>query len=452
MSTNPTKTAPTHGGQETTEWVWALIDHAPRHFMVVDHAGVYVSDPAGFWVSLKSPEGEGVLHSLVRDVAGTEQSTGRVSDVRGRLSRLLVEADGYEVQQRAAGELNRHPLVRTQTGAVIDLRHDKNLSPVQVRGRLVTKEAVPTIDYRPWLLDEPPPDITAAVEHYGGGTLLYRMAYLLLGPHKAIDMIRMPVSNAGKTTLAEWVKNALPGGVEILDARAHLRESEFPELHHQLTTRMIVFLDEADKIESPPPAARVNRLTDETVWVNRKFQPKQQLPRTANAVMLGADWPAIVTGQGADTRFRWAYDAPQTKDMSQRMRDALMTNDAAAWLGTLLVHLAGECYRGGFDGSNADTEAAARDLNNAVMDPLYRVMLDILMPGGPDAQALTTEIKAMVHAHPLAPELGDIDRLACSPRWKRAITNAVPGVRLGRNNRARLWSGLKVVPPTEPEQ
>ena len=262
--------------------------------------------------------------------------------------------------------MNRRPLIQSQTGNIYDISQGRVLERAEVLDSLTTSNTLPQITYNYSLIENPPPGVVDAVEHYGID-LMSRLAWLLLGPKKVIDVVSLTTSNAGKSTLAEWVRRAFPGGVAVLDAYNELKAQEFGQLRAAMAENMVVFLDEADKIDTAPPISRINELTADSITVNRKNQQTRQAPRKANAVLLGAGWPDdILTGQGADTRFGWAWN-PDTPAMPEGLRDKLMTDDAATWLATWMIETASHLTG---DASTFATRHWASELRTETLDPL----------------------------------------------------------------------------------
>ena len=442
--------AATSKGPETTEeagvdWVEIFLTHAADKLLVVDGVKLYISLPNGLWTPLwastgTSKLGLGAVQDTLRKIFGAEQNMRNVRECIDRLSIVLAWRD-KRVRSCSRMEMNKHPLIETPHGVLFDLRSGETLEPETVRDCLALAGSLPVVAYNPDLLMEPPPGVEEALKHYGVG-LMRRITWQLLGPHKTIDVVRMPVSNSGKTTLAAWVQNALGGGGILLDAYAQLKEREFSELRRNMATKQVVFLDEADKVDTPPSIARVNELSNETIQVNIKFQQEEQLPRTANVILIGADWPAISVGQGADTRFQWAWDAPKTGEMDPGLRAMLMTPEAASWLGTWLVDTAAEMYRARDDGSDEKTRAAAREMVDVAKDPVMAIMADII--GQADNHFLANgDLKAAFKAHELAKELPDVEKLtSAGNRWRTAVTQVVKGAKPHHDGKQRGWMGI----------
>ena len=102
--------------------------------------------------------------------------------------------------------------------------------------------------------------------------LLRRLAYQLLGPHKTVDSIIMPTSDAGKSTLGDWLLASLPGLVALGDATVLLSNQgvKFTAVGDRLARFRLVVLDEADKLAKPLSSGALNTLTSNSVTIEHK--------------------------------------------------------------------------------------------------------------------------------------------------------------------------------------
>ena len=423
------------------QWRWLLLQRIPERLMVVDNADVYVSNRHGLWMST---EDNVAMQDIVMEMHGSAQSVREAVECAHQLETLRFNRP-REIRTCQREDLNKIPLVQAPTNAVFDLRSGEVLEPTQVRDCLSVHGSLPVVEYYPDLLNEPPPGVLEAMQHYGEG-LFRRLAWQMLGPHKSIDVVRMPISNSGKSTLALWVSRALRGGVAVLDSYSQLRDNaEFSELRHQLTIRMLVFLDEADKVDIPPAISRVNEMTSDSLRVNIKHKQEIQLPRKGNAILLGADWPNITLGQGADNRFRWAHSS-EVGEMRPGLRDLLMGPEAACWLATWLIEQAAWMWARNDDGTtDASRAAAARNLDST-LDPLMLIMADLLIPQ-PGNFLPNRDIQIRVVAHPMAAEVGDVKSITKGSRWRSAVLHAVLGATADRTGQLRGYRGVGLRDP-----
>lgn len=434
-------------------WVKLLASQCSDRMLIVDGHHLYLSTIQGTWASVKTPVGEGVLWSLMQMIA---RGQGYTTEVSGRLAKdTTTRLNGIlsnpptDAKRAASADLNRHPLFEFKgNNAIGDFRTGGVLDTQTVQECLMEYGSLPRIAYDPSILDNPPLECEIAHKHYGDN-LFSRIAYLLTGVYKTIDVIRMPVSDSGKSTLAAWVTNAIAGGVETLDAYAQLKEREFSPLLNSLASRRLVFLDEADKITDAPPVSRINELTSDTVRVHNKFRDEMQRPRIGNAVLMGADWPAIQTAQGNSTRFQWAWDDKgRTPPMDPTIRNLILTPEAASWLGTLLVDKAAQIYQSGQDASTPETRDAASRFVEMSENVLHAIMRDVLSPGrSADDFVPSADIVAVVSQHPMADELDEkVEKVSKTQKWGASIRRVSPGAS-PKTHRVdgkvtRGWSGL----------
>ena len=316
-----------------------------------------------------------------------------------------------------------------------------------VRETLTLNAAVPVAEYDPALLENPPDGVLDALRHYGE-PLLSRLSWALLGPKKTIDVVNLPVSNAGKSTLAEWVQRAFPNGVEVLDAVKELKNgNDFSPLRVTLSERLITFVDEADKIETPPPVAIVNELTQGVLMVNIKGLQAKSRPRRGNVVMLGAGWPNLVSGQGSDTRFQWAW-AQGTPAMCQELRDLLFEPNAVAWLSTWMCQRASQLFSQGDDGSTAMTRAWAAEFLAESADPLPMIMKSILTPA-PQGFVSNVELLAAAEQHPEWDRVGAGENVTMTGAWRKAV-QSLEGKVHRKSDRGRGWKDVSLAEAPPP--
>ena len=425
----------------------AIIQHRPDAVLVVDRADVWIQRRTGTWLELGrgySPVVTGALQHLIRDVRNQAGNGAPVSYRSARESAaelsIAIDGDYYGVRHVTTADLDAHPILPLRNGGGVDLR-TASVIDAESLPLFLLRDMRTGMDYRPELLGDPPRVCVDAVAHYGE-LLFRRLAWLLLAPHKAIDTVRLPVSNAGKTTLCQWLQAALPGVVATVDA-VHAFSANglrFPVMARALASYRLVLADEADKIDKPPPVAAVNGLTAPDVTVELKGEDSTTKPRRGNAVFVGADWPVLVQGQGTDTRMNWAYDRADIPQMPYGMRDALLGNpDCTAWLAAYLVDLAASLHR--MDGAaessthNEDTRQAAADLGAVTADPLVSALEGLLEPD-PVGFVAYEDLRAK-----LPPEIGAVNNRA----WLPAIQRIAPNARTDRpRSHGRRWGASGV--------
>ena len=407
-----------------------------ENFLLVDGV-LHVASQHGFWAPLSHE----ALAAYLRFALGSWQERKTVTDAGAQLSGLAHYRPEW-LKSVSHGSMNSEPLIQNSHGSVFSLKTGKTLDRKTIRETLTLNSAVPSAEYDPALLENPPDGVNEALRHYGE-PLLTRLAWQLLGPHKTIDVINLPVSNAGKSTLAEWVQQAFPNGVEILDAVRELKNgNDFSPLRVALAERLITFVDEADKIETPPPVAVVNELTQGVIQINLKGIQSRSRPRRGNIIMLGADWPNLVSGQGSDTRFQWAW-AQDTSAMSQELRDLLFEPDAVRWLSTWMCQWACELYSRGDDGSSDETRAWAAEFLAESADPLPLIMQCIMRP---DLQGFVsnTELLAAVEQHSEWDRVAKSKNPTMTKAWRKAV-QSVGGKSHRKSDRGgRGWKGVSL--------
>ena len=409
-------------------------------FLLVD-GELHLANRLGLW-SAQSPE---VVGGYLRFRLGASQDRKTVLDAGAQLSTLSQVRPEW-LQSVSHSAMNHVPLIlQSSTNVVFSLATDDVLNREAVRHTLTLNNSVPVAEYNPELLANPPQGVQEALCHYGVG-LLARVAWLMLGPKKVIDVVNLPLSNSGKSTLAEWMHRAFPSGVEILDAVKELKNgNDFSPLRVALSERMLTFVDESDKIETPPSVAVVIELTANVISVNLKGVQSRSKARRGNVEMLGAGCPNLISGQRSDTRFQWAW-ARETPSLRQELRDLLFEPDAIAWLSTWMCEQASCMYRTGNDGTTDETRAWAAEFLAESADPLPLIMADLLKPD-PSGFVSNTELLAAAEGHPER----DRVELGRNPTMTRAWGDAMKSVggRRGRRDRksdrgGRGWKGVSL--------
>ena len=237
----------------------------------------------------------------------------------------------------------------------------------------------------------------AVIDHYGVD-LLRRPAYLLLGPGKTIDVVRIPASNAGKSTWAAWLDRCLGKWCQVISAADVLLDKKFNLLNEALTRSRLIILDEADKLDSKPRQGRINALTDASIYVERKGIDAEMRNRTANVLLMGADWPAIELGQGGSNRVQWAVNLPGMREMPRGMRDWMLSEEGVAWYGGFLAREAREMWRTGDTGDTIATLAAANEFVGQAQSELYQVLVDVIEAGRDGDFISNADLRAAIKA------------------------------------------------------
>ena len=420
-----------------------ILRYMPHAIMVVDKTHLYVNRPdSGLWNPLNRARAESVEGTMRWCIAHCRREAGLDNASRSISTRAIAECvsgltiaivDGHipGLKRVRQDELDREPILPLKGGGGVDLRDGTCIAPGPAFANLLLTDddqRSAGVDYQPDIMSRVIPQASKMVEHYGFG-LFRRLAKHLLGPDKSIDTVRIARSNAGKTTLADALEAALPGIAIVAEGPGSftLQGLKFSGPSTLLATYRLVIFDEADKIEKPPHPSAVNILTGRRVRIEEKgLQPYYAL-RRANAVMLGADWPALITAQGSDTRFNWAYN-PDLPTLPIGLRDWMLSAEGSAWLATFLITLATEISMNNGREIEDDTlyRQAADEMLEANADPVVRALKEAFQPGEEADFVCNAAIKnALSDAD--VPDITANNRLfrrACQDAWP----NADPGV------------------------
>ena len=319
--------------------------------------------------------GCGVVQRITTEMNGGEKPLDR--DVKETIFALreYQEVVPSSVQVIEASSLNQQPIVRMPYGLCL-WGEFKALRPDEVFATRTTCDMaiqVTTSESQSrW--------VQAVIDHYGVG-LLRRPAYLLMGPGKTVDVVRIPASNAGKSTWGELLARSLGKWCQVISAADVLLDKRFNLLNESLTRSRLIILDEADKLDSKPRQGRINALTDASIYVERKGIDAEMRNRTANVLLMGADWPAIELGQGGANRVQWAMNAPDMGEMPRGMRDWMLSDEGVAWYSGFLVREAAEMWRTGDTGDTIATLAAANEFAGQAQSDLYQLLVDVIEAG-----------------------------------------------------------------------
>lgn len=367
-----------------------LVRYTPQRIAVVDRESLYICRPdTGAWLPLERSRTlavRGTLLSLIRQcraAAGYDDGrriTGHeVQECLSDLSLLVVEPQSGVLRKRH-DDFDSAPILPLLDGGGINLMNG-DIIPVWDLPPFFITAVGDGIAYNPEVLRVPAPAAVAVEKHYGRH-LLRRFARHLLGPDKTIDTVRMPLTLSGKSTLADAMMAALPGQVTVTDAAAAFGKQgiRWSDALIRLAENRIVIFDEADKITEPPPHSSVNALTARTLRIEAKMMMPYTAKRRGNAVLLGADWPAIELGQGADSRFRWAHDA-YLMELPAGLADWMLSEDGRCWLATWLIDAAIDIALNGDDTEMSESISAALGMLDMNEDPLLTVLGGICEPG-----------------------------------------------------------------------
>ena len=309
------------------------------------------------------------------------------------------------------------------------------------RGRVwATPSRLPLAHYRPDFLTATPATAVPMREFCNqlGFGLLKRLAYHLRHTSKDIDCIRIPQSNAGKSTLIDALRRALPGLVWSDPESKSLTErgSRFSQATAPLTEYRLVCYDECDKIDEVKTGL-LNSLTADELSIEKKGLDPQSMPRIGQPLLIGADWPAVDTSmQGVAERLPWAYQAHDLPVLSQGKRAAILHPDGLAWLATTLITAASQLVDGD-DASDGASRAAAAELHAARADPLVLILCECLSYE-PEAFTVTANIMEALVAGGI--EKGDLPQgRTIQQLIRRVVPQARPGRRTVDGEQCRGW-------------
>lgn len=419
-----------------------ILRYMPHAIMVVDNTRLYVNRPdSGLWNPLNRARAESVEGTMRWYIANCRREAGLDNASRSISTRAIAECvsgltiaivDGHipGLKRVRQDELDSEPILPLKGGGGVDLRDGTCIAPGAAFAKMLLTDddqRSAGVDYQPDILSRVIPQAAKVVDHYKFD-LFHRLAQHLLRPDKSIDTVRIARSNAGKTTLGDALEAALPGIAIVAEGPGSFTPQglKFSGPSALLATHRLVIFDEADKIEKPPHPSAVNILTSRRVRIEEKgFQPYYAL-RRANAVMLGADWPALTTAQGSDTRFKWAYNE-DLPTLPIGLRDWMLSTEGSAWLATFLITLATEVHINGYEAEDDNRyRLAAAEMLEANADPVVRALKEAFQPGEEADFVCNAAIKnALIDAD--APDITTNNRLfrrACQDAWP----NADPGV------------------------
>lgn len=441
---DPTPTPTTTAGDQPPD-AELLARFAPERIAVVDRQHLYICRPdVGTWLPLGdgriTQAARGTLIVLIqhcRAAAGYADrravSIRQAQECVAALSALIAQLGGGVMRIRQ-DDFDTAPIVPLRGGGGIHLRTGDIFSQADLPPCLVSDTGMEGIDYRPDALSSPPP-LADVVERHYGKVLMRRFARHLLAPDKRIDAVRLPRSSSGKSTLADALENALPGQVAVADASASFSAQglKFSSPAMLLATHRLVIFDEADKITAPPPPGALNALTARRLRIEPKGRDAYYAPRRANALMLGADWPALDMVQGADTRFVWGYDA-HLPVLPGGIWEWMMSAEGAAWLATWMVDAAIDIALNGDDTETDVSGSAAQAMMTQNSSPVVDALGDLYEPGDGDDWCSISSIKAVLAAAGIPDDINSrtmtaaLSRIApeSQPQKRRPEPGAIP--------------------------
>ena len=443
---------PIPGGEAVVQ---QFLSAYPHRLAVVDRSKLYVRRESGLWVDGTHPSAtvtaalQGMLKDMTDDGAWNQR---QADDLRTSLFHVLERPSAYGVESIQSDDFDRAPLFALREGGAIDARTLEVLDSDKTGNVHLMDQNTLGVDYRPELLK-------AGVDHPGMRLamhfepdpatpryqLLRRLGFLLLGPVKAVDCVIMPLSDAGKSTLARWLFFSFPGYVSLVDSVVVLSSqgTKFTAVQHRLSVNKIVLLDECDKISKPLSSGSFNALTADLVTIELKGRDAYEAPRRGNAVMIGAAPPNLELGQGGRERLGWAFDGSSIGKMGPDLRRLIDDPEAQAWLATKLISQAAQAYRTGDQAIDGDSRKAAAAVHAETANPLQAAISDCLERAHTNS-VWADDIKERLKKYPDVPQpipsrtFGSAMQMVFGPDMK-----SIPSTR--QSVPARYYPGVRLI-------
>ena len=241
------------------------------------------------------------------------------------------------------------------------------------------------------------------------GDVLTRLSLHFLYAGKNIDLIRVPKSNWGKSTLMRLIKAAFPGMVDEARTEKLNGSSRFGEHLEKLSRMRLVFFDEIDKHEISTPAFCA--LADDLQF-ELKNQGGRGSQRMGVAVCVGQDWPNKVKTSDAavPTRVNWAFDDDDAAEMPPEEHSLIyvrggLSNEAIEFVRAFMLDAAYQHYTRMNEGDGVQSDeywreqsrdhrsgpdAAARFFEERI-DPLHSALDQILVHTGKGDDFVSTD-------------------------------------------------------------
>ena len=261
-----------------------------------DARNLIEQDPTGYEVALMAehyPEWlknrilETATHNLCREVSGRLSGLSSIGSVRNEKGLNGV----FQINSGELSDYDRHQVIPLEDGGAISLHNNDVLTPDEITYLHLENMGwrLPPPDFN--LLNQPLPAEGAMIlARYG--EILKRFAYHLLQTSKCVDIIRVPQSNWGKSTLAELLEGALPGMIARTSLRVLSERSRFTPSAKLMATKRLVFFDEAGSDKAEISMTRWMELADRQ-HIEEKGKNAYDANRTATAILLGQTWPAL---------------------------------------------------------------------------------------------------------------------------------------------------------------
>lgn len=388
----------------------------------------YIMLPSGTYDVLNRSDrgstGMGVLRQMYEDKWGEKPTWSYVIEALGHLHQYQPSPPP-SVKLVDAADFNRAPLYRMIGDArTFRLGLNPGLAIEDVAATLTLEDRVAVFEL--WdsaFNDEDQSMWDKVITHYGAEWFLMA-AWLMLEPRKVICVISAPTSNAGKSTFVDMLAGAFPDWVAREDADEVFKrqQPQFPPLNKFLTQYRLLFLDEADKIESPPSARLVNSITNTTMTVREKHIPDAIKSRTGNACFIGAGDPNIELGQGGSTRFQWKIDANDLTELPVGLREWMLSPTGLHYARFHILSVAITlCQLGdSFCIPESGRQSAQAFVREVTDDPFTDILRRLYVEGNDEDKVMNESVKAAIKTFDQ-----DIE-LPGGKAWGRAIRRVFP--------------------------
>lgn len=371
--------------------------------------------------------------NLCREVAS------RLSGI-GSLASILNETGAGRVLQVTSRDLSNydvHKVLPLEGGGAISLSRDEVLTSDEISYLL--------LEDRGWAIPEPDFDLLKPVPLEGRVVLgrfkeiLDRLAVHMLGTSKAVDSIRVPQSNWGKSTLIELLHEALPGMVGRTSAQVLSGRSQFTPATALMASRGLVLFDEADKAEIS--TGRFMELADAQLHIERKGEDAFDAERTATAVLVGQGWATVDTSvPGVEQRIQWAFSSDIPSQMSPQERAMILSDVGVRFTRAYLVDRARYHFLNGSDRIDATPQSSKRavdDFMAAGQSTVVSALRTILEVGKPDDSVANAAIREQLDRFPEV-------EIPKTRGFERAVHSAFPNASAFSRNGRRGYRGLRL--------
>lgn len=430
----------------------SLLSENTRRFFAVIGGELYIASPSvGEWRPVGDGRGRDVLaqaYALHTRNGFPPISASRMTDALVTANYVVADPKMYGLEVVDLGATCQEPLIPLKSGGMLDFRFREHLTPEESLGYWMRRGECYGVTWQPGAAapDQWTDAARAVVAHYGE-SLFRRLAYLLLRPHKSIDVVNAVIGGWGKSTLAHWFQSAFAGYCQTIHTgRATSAQAiKFSGIEYYLTHCGLLFLDEADKADSKVMVTNfLNAFADDDMRVEQKGVDAITLPRRGNAVFLGGDWPHLTVGQGTEARFRWAkLVQDDAGEMPGGLRRWIETPDAAIWLVDYMANLAAEVYAvtEAIDATYDDAvgAAAAKQMLVDRADPKIAALMELYEPA-PDGFVKTADIKAALVGDGL-----DVPPDKLFPKFIQGIFPRATAARASDASRARGYKGIREI-------